>query len=140
MRLLARREHSRFELLGKLKAKGWDEAEIHPVLDKLAADKLQDDERFTAAYIRHRSEAGYGPRRIAVELAERGIKLIPTSLLDENSSQWLELLKQVWQKKFNHVPSDLKTKAKQINFLLYRGFNLNQVNDFFKGRSYGNDD
>src|ERR1700730_9610989 len=107
--------------------------QIDSVLDELAADHLQDDTRFLETYIRYRREAGYGPRRILTELAERGVKEIPDELAKENSTEWLTALERVWQKKFGHQrPLDLKIKAKQTRFLIYRGFAPEQVHYYLR--------
>ena len=88
------------------------------MLEELSADKLQSDERFLNGYIRYRSEAGYGPRRIAAELAERGIREIPAELVNENSEEWMKVLERVWQKKFNRQkPAKiLKTRPSKYVF------------------------
>src|SRR5690606_32637643 len=52
--LLARREHSRFELVRKLCLLGCPETHATEVVDTLAAEGLQDDRRFTAAWIESR--------------------------------------------------------------------------------------
>ncbi len=104
------------------------------MLQELSADKLQSDERFLNGYIRYRSEAGYGPRRIAAELAERGIREIPAEVVNENSEEWMKVLERVWRKKFNHRNlRDIKEeRAKQIRFLIYRGFTPEQVRIFME--------
>lgn len=131
LKFLARRDHSRHELQRKLASKGWDKQQIDAVLCELAADDLQNDERFLSGYIRYRRAAGYGPRRILAELAERGIHEAPEELLDENTAEWQATLGQVWRKKFkSELPRDLKTKAKQTRFLIYRGFSPEQVQNF----------
>jgi len=131
LRILALREHSRYELQNKLIKKGWNKSQIEPVLDELSQDGLQSDTRFIESYIRYRRQAGYGPRRIAMELAERGIKETPPDLENENQEEWLALLNQAWQKKFNNQkPKDIKAKAKQSRFLIYRGFSPQQVHLF----------
>ncbi len=121
----------------KLTAKGWDIQQINLALDELASDNLQDDARYIATYIHSRSEAGYGPRRILAELANRGIKNVPAELADENSAEWLAVLTRVWRKKFKgQAPPDLKIKVKQIRFLIYRGFAPEQVNALCSGGVY----
>lgn len=133
LKFLGRREYSRHELQRKLVGKGWDVEEVTRIIDELAAAELQSDARFLEAYIRYRAEAGYGPRRILFELAERGISDVPAELVDENSPECWMRLQRVWEKKFNHaIPQDLKTKAKQIRFLEFRGFSPAQVHLFFK--------
>lgn len=118
------------------------------MLEELSADKLQSDERFLRGYIRYRSEAGYGPRRIAAELAERGIREVSAEVVNENDEEWMKVLERVWQKKFNRqnpqntgVPTegnsfsarDIKARAQQIRFLIYRGFTPEQVHIFMGG-------
>ena len=134
LRLLARREHSKHELRRKLAAKGWDTEQVSAVLEELSADKCQSDERFLNGYIRYRSGAGYGPRRIAAELAERGIREIPAEVINENSEEWMKVLERVWQKKFNRQnPRDIEERARQIRFLIYRGFTPEQAHEFMGG-------
>ena len=131
LKFLARREYSRSELQRKLMRKGWEAAPISAVLSDLAAEQLQSDERFLASYIRYRGSAGYGPRRILAELAERGIKEISEQMAHENSEYWLDALKKTWQKKFRgQRPQDLKTRVLQARFLVYRGFTPEQVHHF----------
>jgi regulatory protein len=133
LRFLARREYSKHQLRTKLIAKGWNKEQIEPVLEDLAKNKLQDDDRYISMYVRHRIEAGYGPRRISAELIKNGIKEIPEELINESSHEWSARLKIVWQKKFkNKVPRDDKTKFQQIRFLLYRGFTPEQVSILFE--------
>jgi regulatory protein len=131
LKLLSQREHSRYELKRKLLKKNVDAEQVESVLDELSADQLQSDERFLNSYIHYRSESGYGPRRIAAELAERGIRQISPLLMNENDAAWKAKLETVWRKKFNREqPRDAKAKAQQIRFLIYRGFNPEQVYEF----------
>ena len=53
--LLARRDHSRAELLQKLTARGFDITAVEALLDRLAAQRLQSDARFAEIYVRMRS-------------------------------------------------------------------------------------
>jgi regulatory protein len=136
LKWLARREYSRGELFDKLHHKGWATEAINAVIDELAQERLQDDQRFLAAYIRYRREAGFGPRRIAAELAQRGISQTPVELAEENTESWLTVLDKVWRKKFGgQLPRDLKARVRQARFLIYRGFAPEQVHEFLKGRS-----
>lgn len=131
LRFLARREYSRYELRTKLLVKGWDLMEVNPVLEALVEQGLQNDLRFVESFIRHRRDAGYGPRRITAELAERGIYQAPTELLEENSAEWLLCLEKVHRKKFGVVKAEsFKSQAQQARFLIYRGFSPEQVRGF----------
>ena len=73
MDLLARREHSEQELQQKLQARGYGPEAVGEVLVGLKTAGMQDDVRYTEAYIRSRVAKGYGPVRISRELYERGI-------------------------------------------------------------------
>jgi len=126
--LLARREHSLKELTTKLRSRGAEVALIESVLERLIGERLQSDERYTEAYLRMRSEKGYGPQRIVVELRERGISdaLISAQFRQAESSgelDWFERAATAYRKKFGIRPiEDIKERAKRMRFLQYRGF------------------
>jgi len=131
--LLTRREHSARELALKLHARGYTEAVIEPVLARLAAERLQSDERYAEIYLFQRSEKGYGPQRISAELRERGIddSLISAAMrraVDEEEIDWFERAAAVYARKFGGLPiDDLKERAKRQRFLQYRGFSHEQI-------------
>lgn len=72
-KLAVSREHSRAGLARKLKQKGHAAAEVETALDSLQEKGFVNDERAAAGYISARVRAGYGPRRIAQDLARHGI-------------------------------------------------------------------
>ena len=59
MDLLARREHSQRELRTKLERR-FPPEQVDETLQTLAAEGLQSDSRFAEAYVRQRSQRGYG--------------------------------------------------------------------------------
>lgn len=132
--LLARREHSRRELQQKLIQKFSADSRqlIAAALDLLIEQGLLSDERFTEAYVNMRARKGYGPERIAQELSEKGIEVEMASRYLEAGTDWQELLKQTWQKKFNRLPLDFQEKAKQMRFLHYRGYSADTINRLFE--------
>ncbi len=71
--MLARREHSAFEIRRKLKQKDIADSEIEVVVARLQQEGLLSDDRFAEAYIHMRMGKGYGPLRIALELQQRGV-------------------------------------------------------------------
>lgn len=73
VRLLARREHSRYELRGKLKQRGIASQEVEIALDKLVSKGLQSDDRYTEICIRSRVRKGHGPLKIRSYLQGHGI-------------------------------------------------------------------
>lgn len=132
--LLARREHSRHELQRKLlqKLPAEDDRETIPaLLDKLTEQGLLSDERFTEAYVNMRARKGYGPERIAMELAERGVEgALAQSFLDERND-WEDLLMQTWRKKFKSGPASYPEKARQMRFLHFRGYDTAAIQRLF---------
>lgn len=133
MDLLARREHSRRELINKLKIRGYEGEEVEAYLDRLAKRGLQSDQRFGESYVRMRSSTGYGQRRISQELQQKGIEESRISqIYEEMELDWYQIALEIWQKKYNQLPgNDLKLKAKQSRFLQYRGFDFDIINWIF---------
>jgi len=129
MNLLARREHSRLELVRKLQSRVDDRGLLDEALDRLIEDKLLDDERFCEAFVRMRANGGYGPIRVRAELKERGVH-------DELISQYMVLHEADWplqvvavfEKKYGLNPdTDAKSRASQQRFLAQRGFSFEQI-------------
>ena len=132
--LLARREHSRAELLRKLTTRGYAAGDIEPLLDRLAAQGLQSDERFTASYVRMRSGRGYGPQRIRAELRERGAA---ADLIDRELATLAGAdtprIDDIWHRKFaGRLPQDVRERARQMRFLQQRGFSLADIHNLFR--------
>lgn len=141
VRLLARREHSYHELVQKLTAKGFYATDITSALDSLVEKGWQCDLRFTESWIRHRIESGFGPRKIRQELSQKGVNHSTIELGFENiAPKWQKLAQQVWQKKYNCLPLDWNEKAKQIRFLMYRGFSNEQIEAMYQLEQQKQDD
>lgn len=130
IRMLARREHSFFELKQKLLQRNFSIELIEQVLEKLMGQGLLSDERYTECYIRSRMSKGCGPTRIAMELREHGIsKDLIAQYLKKSETDWQEKLKKIYHKKFGPTPATNQLeRAKQIRYLLYKGFSLEQIN------------
>ena len=134
LHLLSLREHSRHELKHKLKATELNTDYLEQVLDELTHQGYLCDSRFTDVYCRSRAYRGYGPVRISQELKQKGIdeQTIRLGLL-ECEVDWYENAHQVFAKKFALSPAkNLKEKAKQQQFLLYRGFTFEQIKCVFE--------
>jgi regulatory protein len=131
---LARREHSELELQRKLLSKGYASPAITTCLAALVDEGLVSNTRFTECYIHARRQKGYGPMRIHVELAARGI---PQDLiehqLDIADNAWFAHAQKAWRKHFKGImPSDPKIRARQIRFLYQRGFTAEQIDTIFR--------
>ncbi len=124
LRLLTRREHSRVELQRKLSVKGFESSEIFVLLDQLEDEDLLSDARFTEVYIRTRRQRGFGPLRIANELAQRGIaQEMIDDYLHAQPDDWFELASSELVKRFGRERArSYKERARQARFLQGRGF------------------
>jgi regulatory protein len=71
--LLARREHSKRELVIKLRARNCPDKIITTVVEQLTEEGMQSETRFAESFVRSRIDRGVGPLRIRAELMERGV-------------------------------------------------------------------
>jgi regulatory protein len=133
MRLLARREHSRVELGRKLAAYAEDYADVEALLDELQKRGWLSDERYTEQMVQVR-RSKFGSARIAHELREKGVDeaLIAGTLTGLKDSE-LDAARAVWAKKFGELPVDAKERAKQIRFLMSRGFRHDIISRVLRG-------
>jgi regulatory protein len=132
LRLLSRREHSCKELKQKLLARDFDHHLIDGVVSRLQVDDLLSDERFAESYVRAKMGKGAGPVRLRQELREHEVddELIERYLHDKN---WPQLAIEVRQKRFGKaLPQSYEERARQMRFLQYRGFSIEQINGAMK--------
>jgi regulatory protein len=124
MNLLARREHSVWELRRKLRVRFPDDALLDEQLSRLTEQNLQSDMRFAESYIRQRTERGYGPVRLREELRERGVSRTDIArLMAEVEIDWRAHAMQVMQNKYGGLPPrDIKEEARRARFMQHRGF------------------
>lgn len=124
LRLLARREHSRKELLNKLTLKGYGKDSVMAVLDELARQGWQDDQRYAQSYARSRIQKGYGPVRIDYELRQNGIESVDLDeIVQQVAGSWMDVLERVYSRKFKQDRAIGRHEwAKRSRFLVQRGF------------------
>lgn len=133
MDLLARREHSQRELRSKLERR-FPPEQVDGTLQTLIKEGLQSDSRFAEAFVRQRSQRGYGPLRIRQELRQRGISdEMMGAAIDAAEVDWFAILAYVVERKYGDAPAaDLKEKARRTRFLLYRGFSSDQIRELLE--------
>ena len=133
LRFLALREHSQKELLNKCLVKGFDKDEIVAVIEELALQGWQSDSRYAESYARHRIQKGYGPLFIAYELRKNGVEAVNLEdIVQKSAGSWMELLEQVYTKKYGHDPlMDRNEWAKRSRFLMQRGFSGTMISALF---------
>ena len=129
LRLLARREHSREELVRKLASGGTDRGAIERVLDALGAQGLLSEGRFTEQFVASRRERGHGPRVIHDELRRRGIgDAAARKAVAQDDRFWSARASQARSKRFGDaVPADYREWGRQARFLERRGFTTEQI-------------
>lgn len=131
---LAYRARTEAELRRKLREKGFDEAVITPVLDRLRSLGYLDDAAYARQFARARLDGkGHGPRRIRADLRRRGVApaLIEAALTDTVASD--DLLAQArrhaekCRKRLARETDPRKRRRKLTAFLLRRGFDYETV-------------
>ena len=122
IKLLARREHSRAELVRKLAAHGTPE-EIDAVIDELQHSQLQSDTRYAESYV-HARASRWGAARLRQKLAASGVarELIDAQLARADLADELTRARAVWAGRFAAPPTDAREWARQARFLQGRGF------------------
>ncbi|MGQ9424721.1 regulatory protein RecX [Gilvimarinus sp. F26214L] len=133
MSLLARREHSRLELRQKLNRR-FDAPElIDTVIQNLADEALQSEDRFAEAFVNMRRNRGQGPVRIINELQMRGIpEAIYSRYVDPGDEDWRERARDICLRKYGSLASKPAQQAKQMRFLQYRGFTAEQIRSLWR--------
>ncbi|OTG77118.1 RecX family transcriptional regulator [Acinetobacter sp. ANC 4169] len=135
--VLTRKEYSKADLVEKLALYAMDREEVIKLVDELATENYQSDQRVAEMLLSSQKRKGKGPNRIKLALKN---KKIDTELIQEElkETDWNEQAYQLKVKKFGKtVERDPKLKAKQIRFLQYRGFDLDAI---FKAISRREDD
>lgn len=121
--LLARREYARAELSKRLAATGAALADIEVVLDELSAMGLLSDARFAAALV-HQKTGDFSRRAIAHALRGKGVDAAESTaaLAALDGEDEFAAAHALWERRFGTPPSDDREKARQVRFLLSRGY------------------
>jgi len=120
---LAMREHSKFQLINKLKNKSFDTDTINSVLEHLHNSGFQSDERYTEEYIRYRQNSGYSYEKIVYELKSNGISSDVINInLCKFSDDYDVLFEFAKLKIRNRDLEEQKVLARHINNFKARGF------------------
>lgn len=127
LRMLARREYSRFELRARLISDDSPANEVENLLDEFEQKGWVSEQRFVDALVRTR-RARFGSIKVLQELkqkgvSEEGIARAREALVESE----LQAARDVWQKKFAGRPGSMAERAKQARFLGGRGFSQEVV-------------
>ena len=122
LRLLSQREHSRKELEQKLKPHEETPGELAEALDFLATKDFINEKRVVESVVNRRASK-LGAARVRQELVAKGLPADDIAeAVEAMRSTELGRAIQVWRKRFGAPPSDASERAKQVRFLVSRGF------------------
>ena len=130
LNLLSRREYSRFELTIRLSRK-FDKQLVEIVLDELAINQLQCDQRFALSFIRSSVYKSHGPKKIRYQLKQKGVPdaIASAAMAEcEQSIDWVDLAVDLRSRRFGlDKPESREGWAKQARFLLSRGYAMDCI-------------
>ena len=134
LRWLARREHARAELAKKLGAYAESAEEIDAVLDDLVAQGFLSDARYAQMRLDARG-ARFGNARLEQELRAAGVDDEVVGGALAGAGDELARARDVWRKKYGDigVPDDVAGRARQMNFLMRRGFSGETIRRLLRG-------
>jgi regulatory protein len=122
LRLLSQREHSRAELERKLKKYEEEPGTLAQALDELAAKDFISEARVVQSVL-HQRAARLGAARVRQELLHKGIapEAVAEAVAGLQGSEFDRAL-EVWKRRFGVPPQDATERARQVRFLMARGF------------------
>jgi regulatory protein len=134
--MLARREYSRAELCDRLLARAAPREEVDAALDELERRGFLSDARYAQALVAHKT-GRFGRRAIAHELKEKRVdpeaaKDALAALADVDE---LAEATALWKRRFDKAPADEREKARQVRFLISRGYSMSVALRIVKGAS-----
>ncbi len=122
LRLLGQREHTRLELERKLARYEEEPGTLAQALDELQAKDYLSEQRAAESLV-HRRAGQYGAIRLGQEMQDKGLarELITQTLAGLKDTE-LARAREVWRRRFDAAPQTAPERAKQMRFLLTRGF------------------
>ena len=138
LRILTRRDHSRNELVLKLKRRGFSKDDIDYAISSCEQFDYINDERTAGVYIRQLKRKGYGKKRIQLELNKKGLKgsritgILDQSVSETDEREGAERILKKNIKRFERETDRLKRRDKIYRFLNARGFSREVISENLK--------
>jgi len=127
LRLLSRREHSRSELERKLQPYEETPGTLAQALDDLQARGFISEQRVVESVLNRRASR-LGAARIRQELQDKGLaRELVQQAVDSLRDSELARATEVWRRKFEVPALTPQARARQVRFLLTRGFSAEVV-------------
>ena len=135
LRALARREHSRAELERKLAPYAESAEQLHALLDRLVETGLLSNERFAQSVV-HRRASTRGAAVVRQELRAHGLsdEAVAGHVAPLQQTEF-ERARALWLRRFGAIPQSAPERARQMRFLLSRGFSADVVGRIVRGRA-----
>jgi regulatory protein len=141
LRILTPRDHSKYELVQKLKQRGFSRDDIDDAVSACERFDYINDARTAKEYIRQLKRKGYGKKRIKLEFNKKGLKgsriqgILDdcVSLTDEREGAEQILRKHM--QRFEREREDSKRRDKIYRFLHARGFAQEVISETIKSCS-----
>ena len=109
-----------------LNKKGYDEAVINAVVEKLKEYKYLDDSQYVTAFV-NTNKSKYGVRKLREKLKQKGVADENLSVLDDYEED-VDALKKVAEKYMSHKEKTPENYNKLYRFLAMRGYNFDDIN------------
>ena len=138
LRILTRRDHSRYELIRKLKQRGFGREDIDEALSSCERLDYINDERTARIYIRQLKRKGYGKKRIQLELRKKGLRgdpitsIVEASVSEADEREAAERIVKKNLKRFEREKDLQKRRDKIYRFLLTRGYSREVITETIK--------
>lgn len=130
--MLARREHTRAEMMRKLSPYAESPEQVEQLLDALAARGWLSEARFAESRANTLARK-FGSRKIEYDLRSRGVSAeVVEQTVERALAQELARCRAAWQKKFGVLPQGAAERGRQMRFLAGRGFSAEAVRQVLK--------
>lgn len=130
---LSRREHSRAELARKLAPHAESPEQLEQLLDALERENWLSNQRFADSLL-HRRGSRYGAARVIQEAKTHQLGSEQLGeLRDRLRESEPERAREVWRKRFGTPPATPEERAKQIRFMIARGFSRSVIGKVIQG-------
>ena len=132
MRLCSRAEKSTGDARRLMRTWGVPETEQQEVVDKLVAQRFIDNRRYAEAYTREKSSlAGWGARKIAMQLRQKGVEreiISQTLAILDTDAQGDKLLEKLQRKvRTTKAASEYELRGKLLRYALGLGYDYEQA-------------
>jgi regulatory protein len=133
LKYLAAREHSRVELTRKLAPHAESPEQVAQVLDELEQKGWLSAQRFADSML-HRKAARYGAARLKAELAQHQLPSeVANAATQSLRDTEFERAHALWLRRFGAPAQSPQDQARQMRFLLSRGFAADVVRRVIRG-------